>query len=103
MKKIIKLSFVVLFLIYMITFVNRNYYYENTQVLTDDAIKSFENDLRTGKKINPSNYIPKKKKYNNKVSTLFLNISKTIEKIINLSLKKTLEYIDNWHKNTKVV
>ena len=95
MKKIIKLSFVVLFLIYMITFVNRNYYYENTQVLTDDAIKSFENDLRTGKKINPSNYIPKKKKYNNKVSTLFLNISKTIEKIINLSLKKTLEYIDN--------
>ena len=103
MKKIIKILFVIFFLIYLITFVERNNYYENTQVLTDNAIENFEKDLKAGKKINPSKYLPKKKEYNNKISIVFLNISKTIEKVVNHSLKKAIQYLDNWQNTKKVV
>ena len=103
MKKIIKISFITLFLIYVITFVNRNNYYENTQVLSDETIEIFEKDLKSGKKIIPSKYLPKKKEYNNKVSTLFFNISKAIEKVVNQTLNKALQYLDNWQKIRKVV
>ena len=103
MKKIVKASILVVFIIYIITFVNRNNYYENTQVLSDNAIKHFEEDLKSGKEINPSNYLPKKKEYNNKTSIFFLKLSKTIEYVVNHSLKKALQYLDNWQNNKKVV
>lgn len=95
MKKIVKASILVVFIIYIITFVNRNNYYENTQVLSENAIKHFEEDLKSGKEINPSNYLPKKKEYNNKTSIFFLKLSKTIEYVVNHSLKKALQYLDN--------
>ena len=103
MKKIVKASILVVFIIYIITFVNRNNYYENTQVLSENAIKHFEEDLKSGKEINPSNYLPKKKEYNNKTSIFFLKLSKTIEYVVNHSLKKALQYLDNWQNNKKVV
>ena len=103
MKKIIKGSLLIMIIIYIITFVNRNNYYENTQVLSDNAIKHFEEDLKSGKEINPSNYLPKKKDYNNKTSLFFLKVSKTIENVVNCSLKKVLQYLDNWQITQKVV
>ena len=68
MKRIVKIFIIALFIMYLITFINRNNYYESNQVLSDNAIRNFEEDLRNGKKINPSNYLPKKKNYNNKIS-----------------------------------
>ena len=95
MKRIVKIFIIALFIIYLITFINRNNYYESNQVLSDNAIRNFEEDLRNGKKINPSNYLPKKKNYNNKISILFFNISKTIEKVVNRSLKKAIQYLED--------
>ena len=95
MKRIVKIFIIALFIMYLITFINRNNYYESNQILSDNAIRNFEEDLRSGKKINPSNYLPKKKNYNNKISILFFNISKTIEKVVNRSLKKAIQYLED--------
>lgn len=103
MKKIVKASILVVFIIYIITFVNRNNYYETTQVLSENAIKHFEEDLKSGKEIKPSNYLPKKKEYNNKTSIFFFKLSKTIEYVVNHSIKKALNYLDNWQNNKKAV
>ena len=95
MKRIVEIFIIGLFIIYLITFIDRNNYYESNQILSDNAIRNFEEDLRSGKKINPSNYLPKKKNYNNKTSILFFNISKAIEKVVNRSLKKAIHYLED--------
>lgn len=98
MKRIIKLSFTLLVIIFFITYVNRNNYYENSYTLSNESIKEFENDLREGKDINPRNYLPKKKNYSNRYSLIFTKISKSIEIVVNKSLKKFLNYLENWQK-----
>lgn len=98
MKRIIKLSFTLLVIIFFITYVNRNNYYENSYTLSNESIKEFENDLRDGKDINPRNYLPKKKNYSNRYSLIFTKISKSIEIVVNKSLKKFLNYLENWQK-----
>ena len=98
MKKIIKGSLLIMIIIYIITFVNRNNYYENSYTLSNESIKEFENDLREGKDINPRNYLPKKKNYSNRYSLIFTKISKSIEIVVNKSLKKFLNYLENWQK-----
>lgn len=103
MKKTIKIFSICIIIIYLLTFVNRNNYYESNQVLSDEAIRNFEEDLREGKTINPNNYLPKKKNYNNRISIFFFNISKIIEKIVNHSLKKAIQYIENWQNKAKLL
>lgn len=95
MKKIIKFTIIVTVILFLLTFINRNNYYENSYILSDDSIKKFEEDLKNGKKINPSNYIPRKKDYKNKISIFTIKISKSIEFIVNHSLKKAFDYLDN--------
>ena len=96
MKRIIKLVFLILTIMFMILFLNRsNNYYENEKILSQEAIEKFEEDLKEGKKINPSNYITPKKDYNNKASKIGMKCSNTIEKLVNKALKKILESIDN--------
>ena len=51
MKRIVKIFIIALFIMYLITFINRNNYYESNQVLSDNAIRNFEEDLRKEKKI----------------------------------------------------
>lgn len=95
MKRIVKLLLVILLVIFIITFFNRNNYYENSYVLSDESIKTFEKDLKLGKNINPKNYLPKKKDYNNRYSNIFIKVSKSIEVVVNKTLKKFLNYLDN--------
>lgn len=52
-------------------------------VLTDEAIKKFEADVKAGKKIDASNYLEKEKNYSNKASKLGMKISLIIEKAFN--------------------
>lgn len=96
MKRIIKFLFTLLVIIFFITFVNRNNYYESSYTLSNESIKAFENDLRHGKNINPNNYLPKKKDYSNKYSNLFIKISKSIEIVVDKSLRRFLKYLENW-------
>ena len=96
MKRIVKLLSILLVVIFIITYFNRNNYYENSYVLSDESIKIFEKDLKLGKNINPKNYLPKKKDYNNRYSNIFIKVSKSIEVVVNKTLKKFLNYLDNW-------
>lgn len=95
MKRIIKLGFTLTIIVFILTFINRNNYYENSYTLSDESIKKFEKDLKNGKEINPRNYLPKRKEYNNRYSIAFIKISKSIEIIVNKSLKKFLKYLEN--------
>lgn len=95
MKRITKVVSVVLLLLFLIVFFNRNSYYDDTNVLSDEAIKRFETDLKEGKEIIPSNYLSKKRNYNNRLSVLCFKISKSIEVVVNGALKGLLRYLDN--------
>lgn len=95
MKKIVKILFIIVVVLFLITFINRNNYYDNSNILSNNAIKQFEKDLQEGKNINPTNYIVKKKEYNNNLTRISLKISKIIETTFNKTLKKALKYIDS--------
>ncbi len=95
MKKIVKILFIIVVVLFLITFINRNNYYDNSNILSNNAIKQFEKDLQEGKNINPTNYIVKKKDYNNNLTRISLKISKIIETTFNKTLKKALKYIDS--------
>ena len=95
MKKVIKGIFILLFLLFLLIFVNKNNnYYESNTILTKEAIEAFEEDIKEGKQIIPSNYIQPKKEYNNGMSKLGLKSSKVIENIVNRILKKLLDSIE---------
>lgn len=93
MKKMIKPAFMAIVILFFIVFINRNNYYENKTILSENSIKQFEKDLKSGKEINPANYITKEKNYNNKITKSTLKVSKIIEKIVNKSLDKIFDYL----------
>ena len=93
MKKIVKVILLCFILLFIILFLNRNYYYENRKILSDDSIKQFEKDLKEGKNIDPNNYITEEKQYNNSASKLGLKVSGIIEKVVGVSLRKALNYL----------
>ena len=93
MLKIVLILIVVLFFSLYYSKYSNYYYYENQKVLTDEAIKRFEKDLKEGKEINVNNYIPEQKNYNNKVSTLGLKTSNFIDKCFNKGLKIFAKYL----------
>ena len=92
MKRLIKLIGIILLIFFLALYLSsyNTSYYENKNILTEDAIKRFEKDLKEGKKINVNNYIEKEKNYNNKVSTYTLKLSNLIDKCINKSLRLVL-------------
>ena len=99
MKKIIKPIGIILIILFLSLYLSsyNTSYYENKNILTEDAIKRFEKDLKQAKKIDVNNYIEKEKDYNNKVSKTTLKISKFIDKSINKSLKLILKYLENYN------
>ena len=94
MKRIIKVLFLGMIILFLIVFINRNNnYYENTNIIKEEAIKQFEKDLKEDKEIIPSHYITPKKDYNNKAALIGLKTSKIIEKIDKKTLNKMIRYI----------
>ncbi len=73
-------------------------YYKTTAsskaTLTDKALKRFEEDVQSGKKIIAKNYLEEEKDYSNKASILGMKISKTIEKIFNKGMNAIFNEID---------
>lgn len=69
--------------------------YENENILTEEAIQQFEKDLQEGKEIKASNYITKKKNYENKLTRWSRKCSNVIDKMVNHLLKKLLSAIDS--------
>lgn len=83
--KIILATVVILFLSLYITQMSGYYEYNESKkvTLTEDAIKRFEEDLASGKKINAGNYLKEEKNYNNNISQMGMKLSNYIEKGFN--------------------
>ena len=91
MNKTVKLLGIILVIMFLSVYFSRynSSYYENRNVLTEEAIIKFENDIKEGKNINVSSYLKEEKDYNNKLSTIGLKTSNLIEK----GFKKTIKFI----------
>lgn len=100
MNKIFKITFLIVIILFFILYFSRytTNYYNNQNILTEEAMKRFEEDLKKGKKIIPSNYLVEEKDYNNNASNIGRKTSKFIENIFNKGLSfiiKGLEKMDN--------
>ena len=88
-KKInpVLLTTIILFGIYMaLYYMAETGYYDykeyNKMIVTEEAMKKFESDVSEGKDVSIENYITPQKNYENKVSTLGLKASESIEKFM---------------------
>lgn len=97
MNKIIKiiLIFIIIFFLSLYFSKYSSDYYEMKSNLTEEAIKNYEKDLKDGKNIVASNYLPEEKNYNNKVSKMGLGLSHLIENIVDNGFKYMMKYLDN--------
>ena len=86
--KIVGVLLVIMFLSVYFSRYNSNYY-ENQNVLTEEAIVKFEQDINEGKDITVSSYLKEEKNYDNKISEIGLKISNKIE----VGFKKGLKFI----------
>ncbi len=89
--RFISISFILVFLaIYFAQ--SAGYFDYNTNKrfnLTNKAISKFEKDVKSGKKIDSSKYLPKDKNYDNKVSKIGMSVSNFIDR----SFNKVLGYL----------
>lgn len=95
-KRLVELFGGVVIILFLVLYIGQatGYYKiaENRKVaLTEDAIRRFEEDVSTGKKIVASNYLVKEKNYNNNISILCIKVSQIIEK----GFDKVMNYIFN--------
>ena len=81
MNKTIKILGVILIIMFLSVYFSRynTNYYENRNVLTEEAIVKFEQDIKEGKDISINTYLKEEKDYNNKASTIGLKLSQGIE------------------------
>ncbi len=86
--KIIGILFIIYFSLYLME--NLGYYNINTKnkVLTEEAIKEFESDVKNGKSIDIKNYVGDNTNYKNFYSNMGYNISIGIDNVLNKGLKK---------------
>jgi len=87
-NKIFRNIIILLFMVFIALFISQsNGYYEYSEykkvALTNEQIKEFESDLKSGKKIDIKDYISNtKKEYGNTISDTGLTVSLNIEKYI---------------------
>ncbi len=87
-KNIVRFICVTLLLLFTIVYLTQAFDYErysNNKVnyLTEKQIKSFESNLKKGKKIKAKDYLGRKVNYNNKISRGGMALSNIIEKSFN--------------------
>lgn len=94
--KIIFYIFLTSFLIIYLSETTGYYEYQNhiKTSLTEEQIKKFEADIKSGNKIDINKYLDtNKKKYNNNLSIIASKLSDSISNLINSGVKYTFKYI----------
>lgn len=91
---------IILFLSFIAMYITTKTNYQqienkNKNILTEEAIKRFEKDVKEGKKIVASNYLSKEKNYDNKISSLGLKISNIIENTYKKTINKIFKKLSN--------
>ena len=75
------------------------YEYSNNKktTLTEEQIKKFEKDIKSGNKIDVNDYIDANKyEYNNSLSKLASKLSDGISKVVNSGVRYTFKYISKF-------
>ncbi|MBQ9181314.1 MAG: hypothetical protein IJ134_01560 [Bacilli bacterium] len=99
-ERIFKYLFFTLFITYIALYFSgtTGYYdYSNYKktVLTNEKIKQFEQDVKEGKELNLENYLESTSKdYNNKTSSLGLNVSKKIGDGANVAIDYIFKFLN---------
>ena len=95
--KVLFLGIMILFLtLYLTTLSNYQEIQNKKQnILTEEALKRFEQDVAAGKEIIASNYLTNQKEYNNKISSLGLKLSNFIENTYKKIIYKIFKNINN--------
>ena len=74
-------------------------YYEYTlskkNTLTEEAIKRFEEDVKSGKEIIASNYVQEEKDYTNKASKIGIKISNFVSNTYDTLMKFLFKQLEN--------
>ena len=91
--KIIGVLFLIYFSLYMMD--NLGYYNLSTKktILTEEKIKEFENDVKSGKRVDLTNYVEYDTNYSNTYSNIGYNISVGIDKILNEGISKVSNFL----------
>lgn len=91
MNKTLKVLGVILVIMFLSVYFSRynNNYYANQNILTEEAIVKFEQDIKEGKDITVSSYLKEEKNYDNKLSEIGMKISNGIE----IGFKKGLKFL----------
>ena len=97
MKRVIKICFILIILLYLLLFASyKNGYYRDVnkekKILTDEKIKEYENDLKNGVDVSKKEYVIIVPDYDNTYTRLALKISKYLEN----GFDKTIRYF--FHK-----
>lgn len=92
------LIFLILFLFFCTVLLSVSGYYQTElqkkTTLTNEAIETFENDLKEGKEIDINNYLTlNEKDYDNNFSKVGRYLSKKINEFISTGIEKTLKII----------
>ena len=99
--KIFRISFIILFAVYLTVYVSNKYgYYEyqkHEQVtLTEEQIKKFEQDVKDGKEIDIESYVSDvNKNYQTKLSQAGLNLSNGLANIVKTGVDGFFKYINS--------
>ena len=100
--KIFRLSFIILFAIFITVFISNKYvYYEylkHEQVtLTQEQIQRFEQDIKDGKYVDLEDYLGNtNKNYQTKLSQVGLNLSNSISNIIKSGVDSFFKYVSKF-------
>ena len=90
---------ILIFLFFVLYFMQVSGYSEYTRnkenMLTEDRIKEYENDIEVGKDVTIKDYLNKDKvNYDNKVSNLGLNLSELIGDVFNKGMNAFFEMLN---------
>lgn len=100
-NRFFKILFWVFFISFMIIYfseITGYYEYKNYQkiTMTNEQIKKFEEDIKSGKKVNPDNYLlTETTKYDNKLSNVANSLSNGISKLVKGSVENAFKLISN--------
>ena len=98
MNKIIKITFLFLFIIFLALYFSRynSTLFENEVQLTNQAILQYEKDLKSGKIIDSKNYLPPKKNYSNRASILGEKASNLVDILFRKFLSSFKQFISKY-------
>ena len=98
MNKIIRLFFIILFIIFLALYFGRynSTFFENDVELTSQAILQYEKDLKAGKIIDSKNYLTPKKNYSNRASILGEKASNLVDILFRKILSSFKQFISKY-------